>query len=108
VEYHKWLLESDVPKLMFWAVPGAFVGGESEMVYGKSEEYQCRVFRGGNALFAGGSPTSHWERNCQVHWYVGLELDLTSAVKLYSTSRASAQVPEDSTLVIGPVYNKFN
>jgi haloalkane dehalogenase len=32
-KYHKWLLESDIPKLMFWATPGVFVSEEQAHWY---------------------------------------------------------------------------
>lgn len=45
-EYHTWLLENDVPKLMFWAVPGAFVGEEKAKWYVENLKNLRAIFLG--------------------------------------------------------------
>jgi haloalkane dehalogenase len=45
-KYHKWLLETEIPKLMFWAEPGAFVREESAQWYLKNLKNVKGVFLG--------------------------------------------------------------
>jgi haloalkane dehalogenase len=45
-EYHKWLLESEVPKLLFWATPGTFVREEQAQWYMENLKNVKGVFLG--------------------------------------------------------------
>jgi haloalkane dehalogenase len=45
-EYYKWLLESEVPKLLFWATPGTFVREEQARWYMENLKDAKGVFLG--------------------------------------------------------------
>lgn len=57
-KYHKWLLSSKVPKLLFWATPGAFISESAAAWYGEKLQ---------NTKSIGIGPGVHWLQEDNPH-----------------------------------------